>query len=112
MTNSEAQAQKPITSPNCAGYLRKWNQAIKNCCCTWPKRSPETSSNPFHPGSLKRSGRRRDRLPFKEVSLLLQNDSARVCDFSCIRHVELHHNLTAEIFRNPDDHLPNLWVCV
>ena len=27
------------------GYLRKWNPATKNCCCTWPKKSQETSPN-------------------------------------------------------------------
>src|SRR6266436_3365098 len=43
MTNSEAQSGKPITSPNCAGYLRKWNLTTKNCCCTWLKKSPEAS---------------------------------------------------------------------
>src|ERR1700738_1332037 len=44
MTNLEAQA-KPLTSPNCAGSSRKWNLATKNCCCTWPKKSQETSPN-------------------------------------------------------------------
>lgn len=34
---------RPTTSPNYAGCLRKWNRAIKNCCCIWRKRSQETS---------------------------------------------------------------------
>src|SRR5258707_5446672 len=45
MTNGEARVAEPITSPNCASYLRRWNPAIKNCCCTWPKRSQEASPN-------------------------------------------------------------------
>src|SRR5258708_7557047 len=43
MTNSGARAAKPITSPSCAGYSRKWNRATKSCCCTWPRKSQETS---------------------------------------------------------------------
>src|SRR5258708_13138185 len=46
MTNSEARAAKPITSPNCAGYSRKWNLTIKTCSCTWPKKSEEARSVP------------------------------------------------------------------
>jgi len=53
LTNSEAQSGKPITSPNWAGYLRKWNLTTKNCCCTWLKKSPEASPEPFQPESLK-----------------------------------------------------------
>src|SRR6266404_1310475 len=45
MTNSEAQAAMLFTSPNCAGYLRKWNLATKTSCCTWSKRSQEASPN-------------------------------------------------------------------
>src|SRR5216683_4818144 len=43
MMNGEAQAAQPLTSPNCASYLRKWNRTTKNCCCTWPKKSQEPS---------------------------------------------------------------------
>ncbi len=41
--NSEAEALKRIISPNCAGYLRKWNLTTKISCCTWLKKSQENS---------------------------------------------------------------------
>src|ERR1700682_2467537 len=47
MTNSEAREAKPITSPNCAGYLRKWNLTTKTSCCTWPKKSEEARTVPL-----------------------------------------------------------------
>src|SRR6267143_2664182 len=45
MMNGEAEAKKPIIFLSCAGYLRKWNLTTKSCCCTWPKKSQETSLN-------------------------------------------------------------------
>ncbi len=46
--HSDAEARKPITSPNCAGYLPKWNPATKTFCCTWPKKPHDTSNEPFY----------------------------------------------------------------
>jgi transcriptional regulator with XRE-family HTH domain len=47
---------KPITSPNCAGYLRKWNLTTKSCCCTWPKKSGNTDLVRLTAFTQKRAG--------------------------------------------------------
>jgi hypothetical protein len=44
MLNSETEAHRPITSPNCVGSSQKWNPATKNSCCTWHKKWQETNS--------------------------------------------------------------------